>query len=517
MVFRLFEQSRLGSYDPILFGTLCNVDSVTRHPEYQRFMTLGMAAFMEPPGDRHKRFVDAQKSTDDKVLALSLFTLFVHENRHFWDSITTCSGLHLAHAALNLQYEFITRCIQLMSRGSVYFPFSEWVRDRTKLERISPALATIPPEASAFAARAERFLQERQKWNSGDRDLSGSPSSTQIIEALALLVQGEAVRRYFEDDAWALFCDAVRAGETGRWYLGAIDYLHNRLPELDVDGQGLLLEMALYGRVELLAQEGSPAAILPYLVEQLEKTRPSFPASFAELFALCDGYLSLLQGVGPAQSYGYAIHALFGQINGLNELGTAIPPPSESGPGADITRSVLHDLFDCVASTANLGSRLAQKVLFAGNVGNWRITNQIGALYDVPRSAPYFESSNGTIVGSPLAPDLQPLVGTTTAPGWRSACGRTSENVLFKLMCQLSSDEPVHLLYIFTPRRDDVPAHIKLSWKLFPQMFLCRLAIAGPSETDSLASVLLSEFLSGCGNPVYARKRRIAPLECGVP
>jgi hypothetical protein len=383
-----------------------------------------------------------------------------------------------------------------------------------KLKRISPTLTTLPPEAEAFAAKAERFLKEHQQWELGGRDLSGSPSSTQIVEALALLVQGEAIQRYFGDNAQALFYDVVRTGETGQWYLGAIDYLRSRLPELDVDGQGLLLEMALYGSVELPAREGSPAALLPYLVEQLEKTRPRFPASFVELFVLCDGYLSLLQGFGPALSYGNAGRALFGR---LNELGTPTPRPTETGSAADTTRSVLHDLFDYVASTVNLGARLVQKVLFAGNVGNLRITQQLGGLYNVPRGAPYFESSHGMVVGSSLAAVVQPVVGAMVAPGWRWAFEEMPEHPFLELMRQLPGDEPADLLYIFAPRGDDVPDHIRLSWKLFPHMLLCRMAIAGPSETNSLASVLLSEFLSKLGKPVYARERRIAPLDDAPP
>ena len=118
-MFRLFEQNRLGSFDPILLGTLCNIDAVTLHPEYQRFMTLGMSAFVAPPGDEHKKFVEAQKSTEDKVLALSLFTLFAHENRHFWDAITTCADLRLAHTAVELQCDFVTIFARLRSEPAL--------------------------------------------------------------------------------------------------------------------------------------------------------------------------------------------------------------------------------------------------------------------------------------------------------------------------------------------------------------------------------------------------------------
>ena len=498
----LLEPDRLGRYDPILFGTLCNVDAVTLHPEYPWFMTLGMGAFVSPPGDEHKRFVEAQRSTKDKVLALSLFTLFAHENRHFWDYITTSAGVRLATDALKLQHEFITCFDRFWSQEAVYFPFSEWVRDRSKLERISPVLAMLSPEVEAFAGMAEHFLRERQQWDLGGRDPSGgSPSSTQIFEALALIAQGEAIRRYFGNDARALFYDAVRAGETGRWYLGAIDYLRNRLPELDLDGQALLLQMALYGRVDLPARESSPAAVLPYLIEQFEKTRPQFPASFTELFVLCDGYITLLQGVRPALAYRDAGKALFARLNELR------------GSAAVTEGSALHDLFDCVARTVNLGARFVQKVLFTKNVGNLRITNQLSALYEVPRSAPYFESTYGMLAGAPLTAAVQPIVGAKVAEGWRSAMKDMPDEDLVKLLRQFQGEEPVDLLYIFAPKGADVPEHIKLSWKLFPHMFLCRMAIAGPSATDSLASALLSQFLSGFGKPVYAREGLIAPLE----
>ncbi len=51
------------------------------------------------------------------------------------------------------------------------------------------------------------------------------------------------------------------------------------------------------------------------------------------------------------------------------------------------------------------------------------------------------------------------------------------------------------------------------SSKLFPYMLLCRMAIAGALETDSLASVLFSQYLSALGISAYARESRIAPLD----
>ncbi len=509
-MFRLLEQSQLGSYDSILLGTLCNIDAVTLHPDYQRFVALGMSAFVAPPDNEHKRFVDSQESTEDKVLALSLFTLFAHENRHFWDIITTCSGLRHVLAALEVQYEYLTCHTQLWSREAVYLPFSEWVRDHKKLERISSSLATPPPEAEAFATTTERFLKDLGEWDLGGRDPRGSPTSTQIMEGLAVLAQGEAVHRYFGEDARTLFFDTLRAGETGRWYLGAVDHVRSRLPELDLDGQGLLLEMALYGSVELPAREGSPAAVLPYLIERFETTRPRFPTSFAELYALCDGYLSLLQGFGPMQSYGNAGKALFAR---LNELGTKVLLPNESGPVADKTRSVGRDLVDYVARTVNRGARLVQKVLFAGHVGNLRLTQQCSGLYEAPRATPYFESSHGLLMGSHFDSVMQSLIGTTVAPGRKSALEGKPDNSFFELLGQFPDDDAVNLLYMFAPKEDGAPDYVKLSWKLFPHMFLCRMAIVGPSETDSLASVLLSNFLSGAGKPIYARGRRIAPFD----
>lgn len=508
-MFRLFEQNRLGSYDPILLGTLCNIDAVTLHPEYQRFMRLGMAAFVGPPGDEHKRFVEAQKSTEDKVLALSLFTLFAHENRHFWDAITTCSGLRLAYTALELQYEFITNFKRLMSETALYFPFSEWVRDHAKLDRLLPALITVSPEAAGFAAKAEHFLQEHEQWELGGLAPGASPSSTQIIEALAVLAQGAAIRSYFGDDAHSLFFDVLHTGETGRWYLGAIDHLRSRLPELDTDGQALLLEMSLYGSFDLPKQQGSPAAILSYLIEKFEQARPNFPPSFVPLFVLCDGYLSLLQGFGPGIAYRNAGRALIAR---LNELGTAFNKAGEQGLADERTGALLQDLGSAIAGMVKLTASFLPKLLFSNQVGNWRISNQMGGLYHVPRSAPFFEASYGTLLGSPLAPLVQPIVGAKVEAGWRSV-PQLATDELDGLLRSFPDSEPVDLLYIFAPKGNDIPDHIRLSWKLFPTLFLCRMAITGVPETDSLASVLLSQYLSGLGPRMYAEGRCLAPLE----
>jgi hypothetical protein len=118
------------------------------------------------------------------------------------------------------------------------------------------------------------------------------------------------------------------------------------------------------------------------------------------------------------------------------------------------------------------------------------------------RAAPYFECRYGTLMGSSLAAVVQPVVGATVAPGWKSAVEEMPEHPFAELMRQLRSDE-----------RD----HIKHSWKLFPYMFLCRMAIPGPSETNSLASVLLSESLSKLGKPLYARERRIGSRDEAAP
>ena len=510
-MFRLFEQNRLGSYDPILLGTLCNIDAVTLHPEYQRFMRLGISAFVTPPGDEHKEFLETQKSTEDKVLALSLFTLFAHENRHFWDAITTCAGLRLAHTALELQCDFITTFRQLMSEPALYFPFSEWVRDHTKLNQLSPVLNTVPEQVTAYATKAEHFLQQHEQWELGGLVPGASPLSTQIIEALAVIAQGEAIRKYFGVDAHSLFFDVLRAGETGRWYLYAIDHLRSRLPELDTAAQALLLEMSLYGSLDLPKQQGSPAAILSYLIEKFEQTRPNFPKSFVELFVLCDGYLSQLQGFGPGVAYRNAGRAIFGR---LNELGAAFNQSGEKGLVDERTGSVLQDLFSSIAGMVNLAARLVPKLLFSGEVGNWRISNQLGSLYDVPRSAPYFEATYGTLLGSrsPLAPLVQPIVGAKVKAGWRSV-PRVAKDELDGLLRSFPDNEPVDLLYIFVPKGENIPDHIRLSWKLFPTLFVCRMAIAGVPETDSLASVLLSHYLSAFGPRMYAQGRCISPLE----
>jgi hypothetical protein len=109
---------------------------------------------------------------------------------------------------------------------------------------------------------------------------------------------------------------------------------------------------------------------------------------------------------------------------------------------------------------------------------------------------------------------VQPIVGGATVnPGRRFAIKQIEEydDQFAKKMRLFPDDEPLDLLYIFAPRGNAVGDHIKLSWKLFPYMFLCRMAITGPFETKSLASVLLSNFLSMLGKPLYAREGCIAP------
>ena len=64
---------------------------------------------------------------------------------------------------------------------------------------------------------------------------------------------------------------------------------------------------------------------------------------------------------------------------------------------------------------------------------------------------------------------------------------------------------------------DDSPEHLKLAWSLFPQLLRCRMAIAGPLETHGLATLLLSQWLGSEGQTVYARGRRIAPLDGWSP
>ena len=267
--------------------------------------------------------------------------------------------------------------------------------------------------------------------------------------------------------------------------------------------------MSLYGSLDLPKEQGSPAAILSYLIEKFEQTRPNFPTSFVELFVLCDGYLSLLQGFGPGIAYRNGGKAIFGR---LNELGAAFNQLREKGLADETTGAVLQDLFSGIAGMVNLAARLLPKLLFGGQTGNWRISNQVGAIYDVPRSAPYFEATYGTLVGSPLAPLLQPIVGAKVQAGWR-AVPELAKDELDGLLRPFPDTEPVDLLYIFAPKGDDIPDHIRLPWKLFPTLFVCRMAIAGAPETDSLASVLLSQYLSGFGPRMYAQGRCLAPLE----
>jgi hypothetical protein len=442
------------------------------------------------------------------MVALSLFTLHAHENRHFWDTITTTSGLRLMTNALDIQCEYLTRCAGLPFQGPVCFPFSEWVRDCEALGRLSPELASPPSEAAAFASSTQRFKQEFHTWDTGGAVLDGSPSSTQILEGLAVLAQGESIQRSFGKPARTLFDGMMRRGETGRWYLGAIDYVRRRLPELDDDGIGLLLQMSLYGTVERSLAESSPAALLPYLVDRFEETRPQFPMSFAEQFVLCDGWLSIRQGMGPHPSFAMAGKALFKR---LNEIGTRASAEDGHPTLPAAARSVLAELLNYVASTVNMGARMVQKVLFAAHASNLRITHQGDAVYEVPRGSPYFESSHGLVLSGPTMADVVlPLVGTVISPGWRAA---ELPNDFAALLQPLRDDQPVHLLNLFAPVGEHMPEHTRLARSLFPHMLMCRMAMVGPLETHSLATVLQSEFLSVGGHPVYSQGRQIAPMK----
>jgi hypothetical protein len=509
-VFRLFEQNRLGSHDLILLGTLCNIDAITRHPDYQHFVALGLSAFVTPPGSEHRDFVDAQKTPQDKVVALSLFTLLAHENRHFWDMFTTPSGLRLMGSALEIQFEYLTRCAGLPFQGPVCFPFSEWIRDHEALAKLSPELASPPPEVAAFASSVQRFEEDFSAWNTGGVQ-DGSPSSTQILEGLAVLAQGESIERNFGKPARVLFDGVMRTGETGRLYLGAIDYVRRRLPELDDDGIGLLLQMSLYGTVEQSWTESSPAALLPYLVDRFEHTRPQFPTSFAEQFVLCDGWLTIRQGMGPRAAFGMAGKALFKR---LNDLGARDPAEDGAPALSPAGKSVLSSLLQYVATTVNAGARIVQKVLFAGTVSNLRITHQSIADYETPRGTPYIESSHGLVLaGEDVEGAVLPLVGMVLSPGWRTALEESPGNGLLALLQSLRDDQRVHLLHLFSPVGEDMPEHVKLAWRVFPHMLMCRAAMVGPLETHSLAAVLQSQFLSAGSHPVYSQGRRIAPME----
>lgn len=218
---------------------------------------------------------------------------------------------------------------------------------------------------------------------------------------------------------------------------------------------------------------------------------------------------SILKISGPGIAYRNAGKAIFGR---LNEFGAAFNQLREKGLADETTGALLQDLFSGIAGMVNLAARLLPKLLFGGQSGNWRISNQVAALYDLPRSAPYFEATYGTLVGSPLAPLLQPIVGSKVQPGWR-AVPEVAKDELGSLLRPFPDTEPVDLLYIFAPKGDDIPDHIRLPWKLFPTLFVCRMAIAGAPETDSLASVLLSHYLSGFGPRMYAQGRCLAPLE----
>jgi hypothetical protein len=509
-MFRLFEQNRLGSHDLILLGTLCNIDAITRHPDYQRFVALGMSAFVAPPGSEHRRFVDEQKTPEDMVVALSLFTLLSHENRHFWDMVTTASGLRLIGNALEIQCEYLTRCAGLPFQGPVCFPFSEWVRDREALAKLSPELASPPPEVAAFASSVQRFEKDFSSWNTGGALQDGAPSSTQILEGLAVLSQGQSIERHFGKPARMLFDGMMRTGEAGRLYLGAIDYVRRRLPELDEDGIGLLLQMSLYGTTERSWVESGPAALLPYLVDQFESTRPNFPASFIEQFVLCDGWLTIRQGMGPHAAFAAAGKALFKRLNEIKAWVSA----EDGGADLPLVASAVSSLLQYVGTTVNLGARIVQKVLFAGTVSNLKITHQSHAEYDIPRGTLYFESSHGLVLaGDSMKGAVLPLIGAVVSPGWKAAMETQPDNGLLALLAPLPDDHSAHLLHLFSPVGENLPDYMELSNRLFPHLLMCRMAMVGPSETHSLAAVLQSQFLSAGGHPVYSQGRQIAPMK----
>lgn len=261
-----------GGFDPYTFGVWISEDKVHdfRDPvEIDRLYLLAMAA---APTDEHKEFVDACATTEERVLAVTAFTAYVHEWRHWYDLTSTPFGMVRLGQLAAFYGTLVSLEPVVDNLRTVFVPLERWAR-LPDLINVGFGLDPLPPEATSILTNAMKVLRKAEFARKATRPIGRITISThQILESLAMLEQEQHVERHFGPAAATeLRRSVLDTGPGGRAYYAPAKLVEGAIGTSDRKRTIAILESTLFVDYGVLGSttELSPPALLEVMLPGL--------------------------------------------------------------------------------------------------------------------------------------------------------------------------------------------------------------------------------------------------------
>ncbi len=269
------EISWWGGLDLHTFGVWISLDKVFDLPNFEEARILFMKTLVQAPTQEHVDFVHSLSSNQDKYLALTLFTVFQHEWRHWYDFTSTPFGMFRL-AQLAAFYARMARAYNELSHlPHLYTPLTRWFHKSHIVQRLHPDIGTLPPLTHQMLSQTLPILASSNRELYFRSTIHGiSISTSQILESLAMLQQEKAIAETFGMDAVYLVRTTIKHMDSGPSYYAPIDLL-NQLGYTRPTLQTRILETTLFSNYGVFGLNSPrfPSEILKELLEELDGTQ----------------------------------------------------------------------------------------------------------------------------------------------------------------------------------------------------------------------------------------------------
>ncbi|GEM_PF-5099869 len=247
----------IGEYHTKSFGIKINIDFLDKFADPEKAGQLFLKAAATTLDQDHIEFIKAQKSQKQKFIAIKLFTVFVHEGRHWIDLASSPFGCYINSQILSAYVNFFSAKDYFQSTPKIICPIK--LSDNLDLQEAAPVIAKI----YELFDKVDRKLSETT-------EIEGiSWSSTHILEALATLQQELYIKAYLDQDCLEIFQQGVRDEPL---YYSLLAYLRTsyRLEDEDIH---ILLYYSLFGYSSDKSINISPPYLLKLFLKGFNKKK----------------------------------------------------------------------------------------------------------------------------------------------------------------------------------------------------------------------------------------------------
>jgi hypothetical protein len=311
----LFENNHYGLFDLSTLGLWANVNRLESYPDFAEINRLLMLSQAAMPNEQHIDFLNSIEEDEKKQIALSAFSLYVHESRHWHDFSSTPFGLYYFVQNFSLVTGLLINLDKIISKKAIYIPINEWHKNLDLLSSFHEDLGNLPGEIEPLI----KLKIKLQKILIDPIQILGRElSNIQILEGLAILHQEIVIEKCFGKANLILFQKSLKESKTGKWYYEAIDLIDEHFA-CSKDEKCLILYLSLFGcplpqyRMQL---KTLPVEILEDFLKVLKREKP---AKLNDLHSLLTKCIGNRQGLDPTECLNETIKNASPHLNSMRE------------------------------------------------------------------------------------------------------------------------------------------------------------------------------------------------------